>query len=123
MDASAAPAAAGSEREYAGLGRRFLAALIDNLGWLIFLGWFFADLVALLYDESPEAGGVATIVLFSAWFNYFSFAEWRWGQTIGKNATGIEVVGPEGEKPTFAQASVRNLLRLVDVIVVGWVMI
>lgn len=41
--------------------------------------------------------------------------EWRWGQTIGKNATGIEVRSLDGaERLTYAQASIRNLLRIVD---------
>ena len=121
MNESAPPAADG--REYAGLGRRLLAALIDNLTWLIGIGWLFGDLIAIVYDASPEVGGMAALVVFSAWFNYFSFCEWRWGQTIGKNATRIEVVGPAGDRPTFAQASMRNLLRLADVLVIGWVMI
>ena len=31
-----------------------------------------------------------SLVFLSLWFNYFAFCEWRWGQTIAKNATGIE---------------------------------
>ena len=64
------------------------------------------------------------IVFFSLWFNYFAFCEWRWGQTIGKNATGIEVRSMDGaERLTFGQASIRNLLRLVDFFVIGELMI
>ncbi|MGZ5346402.1 MAG: CPBP family glutamic-type intramembrane protease [Solirubrobacterales bacterium] len=111
------------EREYAGLGRRALAALIDNASWLVFYSFFIGGFVAAVYEESPEAAGVIVLVFLSAWFNYFSFAEWRWGQTIGKNAAGIEVASLTGERVTFAQASTRNLLRLVDFFVVGWVMV
>ena len=111
------------KREYAGLGRRALAALIDTATWLVFYLFFIGGFVAAVYEESSEAAGVIVLVFLSAWFNYFSFAEWRWGQTIGKNATGIEVASLTGERVTFAQASMRNLLRLVDFFVVGWVMV
>jgi membrane protease YdiL (CAAX protease family) len=63
-------------------------------------------------------------VLATLWFNYFTFCEWRWGQTIGKNATGIEVRSLDGaERPSFGQASIRNLLRIVDFFVIGELMI
>jgi membrane protease YdiL (CAAX protease family)/uncharacterized RDD family membrane protein YckC len=115
----------GSEAvEYATLSRRLLAALIDNLTWFIFFGFFLGDLIAFLGDESPEAAGIVLFLFFSFWFNYFAFSEWRWGQTIGKNATGIEVRAIDrSPRLTFGQASIRNLLRLVDFFVVGWVMI
>jgi membrane protease YdiL (CAAX protease family)/uncharacterized RDD family membrane protein YckC len=115
----------GSEAvEYATLSRRLLAALIDNLTWFIFFGFFFGDLIALLGDESPEAAAIVLFVFFSLWFNYFAICEWRWGQTIGKNAAGIEVRAIDrSPRLTFGQASVRNLLRLVDFFLIGWVMI
>jgi uncharacterized protein len=115
----------GSEAvEYATLSRRLLAALIDNLTWFIFLGFFFGDLIALLGDESPEAAAIVLFVFFSLWFNYFAICEWRWGQTIGKNAAGIEVRAIDrSHRLTFGQASIRNILRLVDFFLIGWVMI
>jgi uncharacterized RDD family membrane protein YckC len=67
---------------------------------------------------------VAVLVFFSLWFNYFAFCEWRWGQTIGKNATGIEVRSIDGaERLSYGQASIRNLLRLIDIFVIGELMI
>jgi CAAX protease family protein len=115
----------GSEAvEYATLPRRLLAALIDNLTWFIFFGFFFADLIGILGDESPEAAAIVLLVFFSLWFNYFAICEWRWGQTIGKNAVGIEVRAIDrSPRLTFGQASIRNLLRLVDFFLIGWVMI
>ena len=74
--------------------------------------------------RATTAGIVALLVFFSLWFNYFAFCEWRWGQTIGKNAIGIEVRSLDGaERLTYGQASIRNLLRLVDFFVIGEVMI
>jgi membrane protease YdiL (CAAX protease family)/uncharacterized RDD family membrane protein YckC len=113
-----------SEVVYASLGRRTLAALLDNLTWLLFYSFFYAYLVAGADAVSETAGIVVGLVFLSAWFNYFAFSEWRWGQTIGKNATGIEVRSVDGEKLSFLrQTSVRNILRLIDFFLVGWVMI
>ena len=73
---------------------------------------------------SDTAGVVSVVAFFSLWFNYFAFCEWRWGQTIGKNASGIEVRSMDGaERLTFGQASIRNLLRLIDFFVIGELMI
>lgn len=108
---------------YVGFWRRALAATIDNAVWLIGLTWLFGDALGAIYDESPEAAGLLVFVFLSAWFNYFALSEWRWGQTIGKNAVGIEVVSAEGEPPRFGQASLRNLLRLVDLWAIGPIMI
>jgi uncharacterized RDD family membrane protein YckC len=110
--------------EYAGFWRRALAATLDNAVWLfgvlMILGW----LPINSDDISDEAAYIGVIVVFSAWFNYFAFCEWRWGQTIGKNATGLEVRSLDGsDKLTFGQASIRNLLRLIDFFVIGELMI
>jgi membrane protease YdiL (CAAX protease family) len=114
----------GSEAEYATLGRRTLAALLDNLTWLLFYGFVYVYVVAAADLWSTAAAALAVVLFFSLWFNYFAFCEWRWGQTIGKNATGIEVRAIDrSPKLTFGQASIRNLLRLVDFFVIGWVLI
>jgi uncharacterized RDD family membrane protein YckC len=111
---------------YAGFWRRALAATLDNLVWLfgvsILLGWLPADLA----NVSDTAAYIGVLVILSAWFNYFALCEWRWGQTIGKNAAGIEVRDASGDgrdRLTFGQASIRNLLRLVDFFAIGELMI
>jgi uncharacterized RDD family membrane protein YckC len=110
--------------DYAGFWRRSLAALLDNVSWILFYVWFYVWLVGGAFLASDTAGIVALVVFFSLWFNYFAFCEWRWGQTMGKNATGIEVRSVDGApKLNFFQASIRNLLRLVDVFVIGELMV
>jgi membrane protease YdiL (CAAX protease family) len=110
--------------EYAGFWRRALAATLDNAVWfigvLMILGWLPID-----PDEiSDTAAYIGLVVVFSAWFNYFAFCEWRWGQTIGKNATGLEVRSLDGsERLTYGQASIRNVLRLIDFFLIGELMI
>jgi CAAX protease family protein len=123
-----------TEPIYVGFWRRALAASLDNFVWfvgvLIILGWLPVDVA----NASDTAAYIGVVVVFSAWFNYFAICEWRWGQTIGKNATGIEVRRCEGARQrdpsdvgdqgiSFAQASLRNLLRLVDFFGIGELMI
>jgi uncharacterized protein len=105
---------------YEGVGRRFVASLIDNLTWLIGLTWLWSFIPP---GVSTEVAGLIVLVMLSAWFNYFALSEWRWGQTIGKNAMGMRVISLDRTRLSFAQASVRNLLRLVDFFAIGWLMI
>jgi uncharacterized RDD family membrane protein YckC len=113
-----------TEPNYAGFWRRVLASLLDNAVWILFLFWIYVWIVEGAFAMSDAAGIVAVLAFFSLWFNYFAICEWRWGQTIGKNATGIEVRSIDrAPKLNFGQASIRNLLRLVDFFVVGEVMI
>ena len=107
-----APAPAGSRPvEYASFSRRLGAALLDSLVWIF--GLLFFNPFAVIGDNEVVAG-IVVLAVFSAWFNYFAICEWRWGQTIGKNATGIRVVPLEGGEVTWQAAALRNLLRLVD---------
>jgi uncharacterized RDD family membrane protein YckC len=123
-----------SEMDYAGFWRRALASTLDNVVWILFYVWIYVWIVGGAFLASDTAGVVAVIVFFSLWFNYFAFCEWRWGQTMGKNATGIEVRcegarqrdpsdGDGADRLTYGQASIRNLLRLVDFLVIGEVLI
>jgi uncharacterized RDD family membrane protein YckC len=110
--------------DYAGFWRRCLAALIDNAAWIVFYLWFYVWIVGGAFLAGDTAGIVAVIVFFSLWFNYFAFCEWRWGQTIGKNMTAIEVRSIDrSPRLNFFQASIRNLLRLVDFFVIGELMV
>jgi uncharacterized RDD family membrane protein YckC len=112
------------EPNYASFWRRCLASLLDNVVWVFFFFWIYSWILAGAFEASDAAGIVATLAFFSLWFNYFAFCEWRWGQTIGKNATGIEVRSIEGaDRLNYFQASTRNLLRLVDFLVVGELLI
>ena len=108
---------------YAGFWRRMSAAAIDMGIWLILSTWIFGSFPESFYDDNPEAAGILVLVFFTLWFNYFAFCEWRWGQTLGKNWTKIKVVSEDGSPLTWGQASMRNLLRLVDLLVIGFMLI
>lgn len=101
----------GRSYEYAGLGRRAVATLLDNLVWIIGFSFFVPP---QLFEGSEGTAVLATLVLFTAWFNYFAICEWRFGQTIGKNAVGLRVLPLEGGRLGWNAAAIRNVLRLVD---------
>ncbi len=105
---------------YASLGRRFGAAALDNLVWFVAV----LVIVGLVPNDISETLTIALVlILFNAWFNYFWITEWRWGQTIGKRALGVKVTTEAGEGIGWNAAATRNLLRLLDVLVIGPVLI
>jgi uncharacterized RDD family membrane protein YckC len=102
--------------QVAGLGTRALAQVLDLLivgGILIAV--FFVALAAVAADANTAATLVATIGSFVVIFGYFWLSESLWsGQTIGKKAFRLRAVGDRGEPLTFAQAGIRNVVRIVD---------
>src|SRR4029077_2222400 len=54
-------------------------------------------------------------------FGYFWVSEALWsGQTVGKKALRLRAVGDRGEPLTFAQAGIRNIVRIVDFLPYGY---
>lgn len=112
--------------EPAGLGSRFVAAVIDGLvQWGI---GFLPILVTLAFSNIEEfeqlfdpenLGGFAIAILLLLWGVLFSVykllleAVWN-GQTVGKRTAGIRVVQHSGLPVTFFQVLIRNLMRVVD---------
>lgn len=108
--------------QYAGLERRFGALVVDFIllsavffpvtrivkgTWLMSqqdhlwgYGWVVTDPLCLI--------SLVVIVL------YFVLLEGLLGGTVGKKALGLQVVGPDGNRPGLGPALVRNLLRAVD---------
>ncbi|MGH2589940.1 MAG: RDD family protein, partial [Actinomycetota bacterium] len=104
---------------YAGLGQRGLAVFLDSLIWLFFIGQVAANIPESVYEDQPVVVGVIFLALFSAAFNYFWLTEWKWGKTLGKAICSIHVTDEDGGRPAFGPTTIRNLLRLVDVVVIG----
>ncbi len=103
--------------QVAGLGTRILAQLIDALVMIaleIALAFGAVALGALLADPNVLIlifllGSLAIVV------GYFWASEALWsGQTLGKRVFRLRVVGDHGEPITFAQAAIRNLVRIID---------
>jgi uncharacterized RDD family membrane protein YckC len=64
---------------------------------------------------------VATVSYFLLSQGYRMATEWLWrGQTLGKRLLQLRVVDERGLRLTFAQVALRNLLRFVDVLPVGY---
>jgi uncharacterized RDD family membrane protein YckC len=119
----ATPERVSFDYQVAGLGTRGIAQLLDLLivsGILLAVVFFGAaiqvasssDVVAQLIDL---IGGFITV------FGYFWVSEAIWsGQTLGKKAFRLRAVGDRGEPLTFAQAGIRNIVRIVDFLPYGY---
>lgn len=112
----------------AGVGSRFVAALLDGL---ILGAFFFFELMALVMigaasSVSPAAGRLAenagkwfiAIVIFINFtivWGYFALFEAYWhGQTPGKRAMKLRVIKDSGRQITLFESLARNLVRVVD---------
>jgi uncharacterized protein len=104
---------------YAGLARRVAAGLLD-----LVVAWAAYSIAIMLL--APDAASeyattwetvLAALILVAVgalWLGYLVFAQWRWGQTLGMSAVGIEVVGDRDQGLSWARALVRTLLLGVD---------
>ena len=115
--------AVAQEVSYASLGQRALAFFLDSIVWLVLLGQIAANIPADVYEDAPVVVGVIFLGLFSVAFNYFWFAEWKFGKTLGKAIVSIHVTTEDGERLRFGPATVRNIMRLIDVFGIGPIMI
>lgn len=114
--------------ELAGIGSRFVAALLDHsiqagvLIALFLLGWGIASALS----AGPIFGGGAVTYWFGAiygiasfliLFGYFSLFELLWaGRTPGKRAAGLRVVRDGGYPIDVYTSIVRNLVRIADLL-------
>ena len=112
--------------EYAGLGTRFIALLIDSLILALVLGIFLATTGYSFPDASEYGLGLVPLLTIGAVFLYFTMMEGILGATIGKMIFRVKVVKEDGSACGIGASLVRNLLRIVDGIffyVVGAVLI
>lgn len=113
--------------QIAGIGSRFLAALVDSL--LIGLLQIIANVALIAAIPSSPSSGVLPLLeknmgwlpvvigLISFFFlwGYYIFFELIWnGQTPGKRIFHLRVIRVDGTPITLAESLVRNLVRLID---------
>lgn len=101
----------------AGPGSRFLAQLIDQVILTVLLTGAFLIILLLGAAINDRELTILLLVLvsFLIIFCYFLITEAMFaGQTPGKRALRLRVVGDQGQPITFSQALIRNLVRIVD---------
>ena len=117
----ATPERVSFDYQVAGLGTRTIAQVLDLLiVFGILMAVYFVALAALVVD-STTATLIFLIGSFIVIFGYFWVSEALWsGQTVGKKALRLRAVGDRGEPLTFAQAGIRNIVRIVDFLPYGY---
>jgi uncharacterized RDD family membrane protein YckC len=114
--------------EMAGIGSRFVAALLDHLILAVILVPVLCAVVSLagglsLFDavngSDSSAGYIVLAILvliqFLIFWGYFVIFEAAWnGQTPGKRAGRLRVIRQNGQPIGPAEAIIRNLVRIVD---------
>lgn len=108
----------------AGIGSRFLAAILDTSILLILQGALFVIVFTL---DSPlntldPSGTLSTIVTalwillsFMIFWGYYLVFEMLWnGSSPGKRVIQLRVVREGGRPITFASSTIRNLVRVID---------
>ncbi len=112
----------------AGIGSRAIAYLVD-------LGLLFCGLMVLFFVSSlliPDIAktaealsgigrAVSGLVLFTAIWGYWTGMEVAWrGQTVGKKVLRIRVVKSDGSPIGVFESAVRNLVRAIDFLPLGY---
>jgi uncharacterized RDD family membrane protein YckC len=113
--------------EVVGIGSRFMAALVDTI--LIVIIQLIANITLVLiagalgFDETAGAIALAVMSLlsFALFWGYYIFFEMLWnGKSPGKQLVGLRVIRQDGTPITLAESVIRNLVRLVDFLPVGY---
>jgi uncharacterized RDD family membrane protein YckC len=99
----------------AGVGSRFIAAIIDTAIQVVLL-----IAIVLIGSALPDSGVVAALTVIGAFAVFTAydicFETLASGRTPGKRAVGLRVVTRGGAPVRFLTSAVRNLLRLVDIL-------
>lgn len=113
----------------AGLGSRFVAALLDILiktavtyALLFVMGGTVAASGAFLPTGTAVGVALGIVLVFLVQSLYdIAFEVLAGGKTPGKRWSGLRVVMSDGGPVTFRASAVRNLLRVVDFLPAGYI--
>lgn len=105
--------------EYAGLGIRILAAILDGIYLIIplilFEKIFFDDLTNSKHALSRN------LISLAVWTIYYGLTESSSNQaTFGKRTCGIKVIDENGNRLTFLVAALRYLAQIISVLPLGF---
>lgn len=119
------PAQAQAQVQYVGVGRRFVAVLVDS----ILLGIVFGVIGALFGQFQVSGGsvsvsltGVPAVLTFVIFFLYFIVLEAALGATLGKLLLGIRVVNVDGSRISWGASILRNILRIIDALPFAYIL-
>src|SRR5216684_2943912 len=88
---------------------------------LLIAVFFFAAGAATYTQSATLATLIELFGSFVVVFGYFWISEALFsGQTLGKRAFRLRVVGDRGEPLTWVQAGIRNVIRIVDFLPYGY---
>jgi len=117
--------------DVAGIGSRFLAALIDTVliavSQLLIIGTIIWIALFVFKIEFSNTGAfswglaIFSIISFLFLWGYYIFFEILWnGQTPGKRWVGLRVIRVDGTPITVSEAIIRNLVRVIDFMPVAY---
>jgi uncharacterized RDD family membrane protein YckC len=107
----------------AGIGSRFLAAIVDTLILMVVQVVLTTVMMTLLSAVEDAFGNALSSILLAVWilltfvflWGYYLFFELAWnGQSPGKRAVRLRVVREGGRPTTFVSSAIRNLIRFID---------
>ena len=115
-DRTVTPEAVTIAVDVAGLGSRMIAWLIDSLIQLAVVLPIVLGVGAGNLAEGPELVVISLVIFLIVW-GYYPIFEVLWqGRTPGKRAQRIRVIRTDGQPANGAAILVRNLIRILDVI-------
>ncbi len=107
----------------ASLPRRMFAFLVDLLLISAVMGTIsgFIDSFFSLIFSKMVAVAINALISFCVVQLYWIITEYKWGgRTVGKKLFKIKVIDSEALPLTFSQVLLRNLLRIVDLLPIGY---
>jgi uncharacterized RDD family membrane protein YckC len=113
----ATPEGVDLELTLAGVGSRFISALVDFMLQIVLL----VGVSGVGAAVGAFGSGFGAVIVFLASFLIFAaydvlFEVFASGRTPGKRLNGLRVVRVDGSPVTFFTSAIRNVLRLVDIL-------
>ncbi len=110
--------------EVAGIAARFGAQLLDILITVVVMVSVILLLAVLPFTIEPLVTSLAAILMLVIRAPYYILTELFWnGQTVGKRATGLRVLGADGRGLTTHAVVARNLMKEVEIFMPGTMLI
>lgn len=111
----------GARMNYAGVGRRAAATILDSVILSLFvggvvgaLGAYYGAMGSVQSSDLEVVYSVAGCVMSLLVFGYYIVLEAAAGGTLGKKMLGMRVVKVDGSRCGFGSSLVRNIFRIID---------